>query len=256
MKMKLVLLGLFLLLFSSAQSFKTLCAFREYRKVNFINPYILDNIPRNGLIAEYLFNGNANDGSGNGHNGTVYGATLTTDRKGYANSAYSFVAASQQYIDFGVLPLASLTSISISCWIKAASGKDLLIGRLSTNGAINTYGAYVERYSDNKIYIGVRNGSIRDLGYSDPSVNNWIHVVMVFNGSGATEGDRLKLYVNNQNVGTFSGAGSVPTTVDNQNYSFIVGKYYGSTYCNGSMDDIRVYNRALTTAEILALYNE
>ena len=43
-----------------------------------------------GLVAYYPFNGNANDESGNGYNGTVYGATLTYDRFGNPNSAYSF----------------------------------------------------------------------------------------------------------------------------------------------------------------------
>ncbi|MBF0574179.1 MAG: hypothetical protein HQK69_10565 [Desulfamplus sp.] len=43
-----------------------------------------------GLVAYYPFNGNANDESGNGNNGTVDGATMTADRNGNANSAYSF----------------------------------------------------------------------------------------------------------------------------------------------------------------------
>lgn len=42
----------------------------------------------NGLVAYYPFNGNANDTSGNGHNGTANGATLTTDRFGMTNAAY------------------------------------------------------------------------------------------------------------------------------------------------------------------------
>jgi len=45
---------------------------------------------KDGLVAYYPFNGNANDESGNGNNGTVYGATLTTDRFGNTNKAYSF----------------------------------------------------------------------------------------------------------------------------------------------------------------------
>src|SRR5208282_5892757 len=54
-------------------------------------------IPTNllqGLVAYYPFNGNANDASGNGNNGTVYGATLTADRFGNPNAAYSFNGAS------------------------------------------------------------------------------------------------------------------------------------------------------------------
>ena len=47
-------------------------------------------VPTNGLVGYWGFNGNANDQSGNGNNGTVNGATLTTDRNGNANSAYSF----------------------------------------------------------------------------------------------------------------------------------------------------------------------
>src|SRR4051794_3817806 len=44
----------------------------------------------NGLVAYYPFNGNANDASGNGRNGTVHGATLAADRFGNTNAAYSF----------------------------------------------------------------------------------------------------------------------------------------------------------------------
>ena len=47
-------------------------------------------ITTEGLVAYYPFNGNANDESTDGHDGTVYGATLTTDRFGNSNSAYSF----------------------------------------------------------------------------------------------------------------------------------------------------------------------
>lgn len=47
-------------------------------------------LPTNGLVAWYPFNGSANDESGNGNNGTVNGANLTTDRDGNANSAYDF----------------------------------------------------------------------------------------------------------------------------------------------------------------------
>ena len=51
-------------------------------------------VPTNGLIAWYPFNGNANDESGNGNNGTVNGATLTIDRNGNSDNAYSFNGSS------------------------------------------------------------------------------------------------------------------------------------------------------------------
>ena len=55
-------------------------------------------IPTDGLVAWYPFNGNANDESGNGNSGTVNGATLTTDKDGNENSAYSF-DGSDDFID-------------------------------------------------------------------------------------------------------------------------------------------------------------
>jgi hypothetical protein len=57
-----------------------------------------------GLVAYYPFNGNANDESGNGHNGTINSATLTSDRFGNPNSAYSFDGVND-YIDIGSFPL-------------------------------------------------------------------------------------------------------------------------------------------------------
>ena len=48
------------------------------------------NIPTSGLIAYYPFNGNANDESGNSNNGSVLGASLSGDRFGNENSAYTF----------------------------------------------------------------------------------------------------------------------------------------------------------------------
>ena len=47
-------------------------------------------VPTNGLVGWWPFNGNANDLSGNGNNGTVNGSTLTSDRFGMINKAYSF----------------------------------------------------------------------------------------------------------------------------------------------------------------------
>ena len=59
---------------------------------------IIAQIPTEGLIAHYPFNGNANDESGYGNDGTVNGATLTEDRFGKSNSAYIFNGTSSNSI--------------------------------------------------------------------------------------------------------------------------------------------------------------
>ncbi len=75
-------------------------------------------IPTNGLVANYLFNGNANDGSGNNNNGTVYGPTLTFDRCSNPNSAYYF-NGNYQYIS---LPPENflLNEYTYAGWIKVS----------------------------------------------------------------------------------------------------------------------------------------
>ena len=60
-----------------------------------------------GLVAYYPFNGNADDESGNGNDGIVYGATLTEDRFGNTDSAYYFDEAKKNYIlTSGDIPLS------------------------------------------------------------------------------------------------------------------------------------------------------
>ena len=78
-------------------------------------------VPTNGLVGYWPFNGNANDESGNGNNGTVNGATLTTDRFGVANKAYNFDGI-DDFIDFvnSSVP-TGVSSRTISLWFYVIS---------------------------------------------------------------------------------------------------------------------------------------
>ena len=76
-------------------------------------------VPSNGLVGWWPFNGNANDESSNSNNGIVNGATLSTDRFGYNNSAFSFDGVN----DFILVPNSSSlqspsVSLTISAWFK------------------------------------------------------------------------------------------------------------------------------------------
>ncbi len=74
-------------------------------------------VPTSGLVGWWPFNGNANDESGNGNNGTVNGATLTTDRFGVANKAYSFDGTNSNIV-IADNTLLRPTNITISVWVK------------------------------------------------------------------------------------------------------------------------------------------
>ncbi len=82
--------------------------------VQMITAQVPSNIPTGGLVAYYPFNGNANDVSGNGYNGTVNGATLTTDRFGNPNSAYNFNGNFQSILTNIVQ--TNINAYSVSVW--------------------------------------------------------------------------------------------------------------------------------------------
>ncbi|MGA1867204.1 MAG: hypothetical protein ACMUJM_01530 [bacterium] len=78
-------------------------------------PIAIASNPNEGLVAYYPFDGIANDLSGNGNNGTVYGAALTEDRFGDANSAYRFDGI-DDYIEMDDA-LPDMESASVSVWV-------------------------------------------------------------------------------------------------------------------------------------------
>jgi len=81
-------------------------------------------VPTNGLVGWWPFNGNANDESGNGNNGTVNGATLTVDRNGISNNSYLFDPAlnSNINIPFSNSLNSIQTGITLSAWIYMDGG--------------------------------------------------------------------------------------------------------------------------------------
>ena len=74
-------------------------------------------VPTDGLVAYYPFNGNANDASGNDINVTVSGATLTANKNGDVNSAYSF-DGDQDIITIPNTDMINTSQITVSAWIK------------------------------------------------------------------------------------------------------------------------------------------
>ncbi len=100
-----------------------------------------------GLAAYWSFDGNANDGSGNGNNGTVYGASLTSDRFGTANSAVSFD---------GVNDFISFSDVMDNSWDNVFAGQDkgfTISAWIRPNELFTTpyHGAIVSKYADSNL---------------------------------------------------------------------------------------------------------
>jgi hypothetical protein len=196
-------------------------------------------LPTDGLVAYYPFNMNANDESGNGNNGTVNGATLTSDRKGNSDKAYSFNGV--QLIELNSNVLNNLSSGSVSIWFYS---NDIL--KQSAQTIITKTNLNVMDYFQIAQYGNIIRVKINELSYSysySQSIvtNKWYHLLVNWDGI------RIKLYLN----GVLDNQISRTQLVPNALQVIHIGENF-----NGKIDDIRIYNRALTETEIKQLYNE
>ncbi len=194
----------------------------------------------NGLVAYYPFNGNANDASSNNINGTNFGAILTSDRFGTTNSAYSFNGTAA-YIDFGSpASLAFTNDFTITVWCLFSNGTQN--PRIISYGQDTGYEIGTDGTSATRSFFFKHNST-----FSTPTTyaqNIWYAVVVVVQNGIAN------FYVNGALVA--SGLGSAPSYT----YDFQIGEkaQAGSDYWSGSIDDVRIYNRALSSNEVTALY--
>jgi hypothetical protein len=182
------------------------------------------------------------DFSGNGNNGTVSGATVNSSGK--FGGAYSFNGVSQ-YIDVGDKSnLEGTPQITISAWINpssVASGYKTIVSK---------EGVFFFR----KTASGAKMESIKFTGLTpailtsnaDLVANKWQHVVMTYNGTA------LAFYYNGQFDSSLAATG----VLDSSTSPVQIGKHSTSTdYYSGSIDEIAIWNRSLTSSEISRIYN-
>lgn len=205
------------------------------------------------LIAYYPFNGNANDESGNGNHGTVNGATLSSDRFADSDSAYSFDGV-DDYIEIespSILINTQQYDYTIAGWFKPMSNnvEGYFILMCDEIDGVDHCGPIIYwRNGRIAFQAGVANSGI-DGPYMDGiNLDQWYHVIGITYKNGT-----LKLYINGVQV----DAGSFPTHVDtNMSLFRLAGNDNYNRYVNCQLDDIRLYNRALSEAEIQELYNQ
>jgi hypothetical protein len=205
-------------------------------------------VPTNGLVGWWPFNGNANDESGNGNNGTVNGATLTTDRFGNANKAYSFDGVND-YIEVSDNNSLDINgSITISVWINPTTlGSYRLVDKVS----VNFGGAYGFDFSSSSLTpnnidrLRYLNGGEQSLPFGLTTNQNF-NIIVVYNQID------LKYYIN----GVLNN--SIPKTglANNNNnpLRFGANSLLNGNWFNGVLDDIGIWNRALSQQEISDLY--
>jgi hypothetical protein len=206
-----------------------------------------DNSLSRGLVAYYLFNGNANDESGNGNHGTVHGAKLTTDRFGNANRAYSFNGANDYIRVQNSDTLDLVNDFSIGFWIKPNRPHIGMILNKHFTGSNNDGSWFLCFRDDNKIYFQASPNFNGDTHSNAIDISVWNSVLFVY----STLDNSWRFFIN----GKLNNSGKTLFNVRHTSSDLYIGSegQYGN-YFNGTMDDIRIYNRALSESEIQALY--
>ncbi|MBF0303373.1 MAG: LamG domain-containing protein [Desulfamplus sp.] len=219
---------------------------------------------KEGLVAYYPFNGNANDESGNGNNGAVNGAVLTKDNLGNANSAYSFDGVND-YISVpynASKPLFNLENrFTYSLWFYANASGDLtnnqpLIGRQQCQKAFPSAELDLLK-SEIAFTLNYQNSATHSqfIPLQTITPNQWTHIAATYD----KDTNQVSVYLNGKNI----LSESYSQTIWKPETSFWIGgipkpSNYSSCWENffkGNIDDIRVYNRSLSQSEIEEIYN-
>lgn len=211
------------------------------------------------LVANYPFNGNAMDATGNGHDGTVYGATLAEDRNGTPNAAYYFDGTD----DF--IKLAGTwggSNGTITAWIRpdVLNQFNPIFSRRDTtmNGSALELVVNVNYQPDSsKLYKGV---DLRDCGEGLYFRNSNIEIQPLVWTCVAMSADDLetKLFVDGMQVGSYGGqdpgfwfADMCPNNINT--YIGMLTRPANTEHFIGYIDDVRVYDCALDANEITTL---
>ena len=208
-------------------------------------------ILKTDLIGYYPFCGNANDLSGNNNHGIVSGAKLAQDRFGNINSAYYF-NGNQDFI-LMEKAMKNYNTLTISGWYNSAAiqgASFVYCGINSPNLGCNGFGVGQGQgdwiNEGNNLHCASScSGGWRSAEYELPSINTWNHFSLTKNN------EEYGVYINGKLIRKFSA----PHETEISNLIFIgAASSLGDYSFQGFLDDIAIYNRALSEQEITNLY--
>lgn len=225
-----------------------------------LNPLEVDSLYRNrkidlttDLVARYPFNGNANDESGNGFNGTVTGSSLTADRFGNPNSAYNFNGL-DNYILVDTFPQFFKNNFSVNMWLKNTgdAGGQTYDGFLAYGSTFydvfnptHSFDFAYDRLNQTFSYWDKSNNSYFSSNGADLMKDKWAMVSIVYNNG------LMSNYVN----GILQYQKTITNVAFGGDKALLIGAFPGDNqYFTGYIDDINIYSRALSLSEIKDLY--
>jgi hypothetical protein len=201
-----------------------------------------DNVP-SGLVAAYGFGEGTGftvaDASGLGNTGTISGAAWST--QGKTGNALSFDGVND-YVFIGDAAALDVTRVTLMAWVRptALSDWSTVIMKEDTNQL--AYALYAsENVSRPSLWVRTGTTDRSADGMSALPINTWSHLAATYDGA------NLRLYVNGVLVRTRAGTGNITITSGQLK---IGGNAVWGEWFAGLIDDVRVYNRALSQAEV------
>ncbi|MFZ1582359.1 MAG: LamG-like jellyroll fold domain-containing protein, partial [Saprospiraceae bacterium] len=211
---------------------------------------LVKNFDGNGdLIAWYPFSGNTQDLSGNNHHGTNKGGLLTTDFNGNANNAYYFNGGSQHIEVTSTTKLNTTEAISVSLWCKPAFGEEKEIFLLSHGSWQNRWKLSITPTRNVRWTVNTST-RIVDLDVTRPLISDSVyHIVASYDGK------NMLIYVNGKLESFTNQTGAIKTT----SLPMLIGQMLPTDAqynFKGVIDDVRIYNFALSPNVVATLYNQ
>src|SRR5436190_9461951 len=201
-----------------------------------------------GLVAAYSFDEGSGttvaDASGNGNSGTL--ANTVWNAAGKAGSALSFNGTNSRVNINDAASLHLTTAMTMEAWVRpstiSSAWRDVIY-----KGDDNYYLMATSTNSSRPVSGIIAGGSYAEsIGTSSLVANTWTHLATTYDGA------TLRLYVNGTQVSSLAKTGSITTST---NQLQLGGDSIYGQYFSGLMDDVRVYNIALTAAQVLADMN-
>ena len=190
------------------------------------------------------------DASGNGYTGTTTGTTVESGKYGNGRS----FNGTTDYSDLGDIDMVTGKTLTASAWIKTTGQIDQyeqIIGKNYNGWSWALQGDN----TTNKVRFFVSANSYDDKAVSNSTLNDgvWHHVIGVYDGN--LPSSNIKMYIDGVLQSTTAdNTIDIPNTIDHESIGAGVGAASQGLYFPGSIDEVRVYNRALSPREVRDLY--
>ena len=203
-------------------------------------------LPPSGMVSWWPGDGSSNDIMGTNNGTLVNGATFAA---GMAGQSFSFDGG-DDYLQVGARPeLVMTNTLTVDAWIYPTGTGSMPYGGI----IVNKEGEYeIGRYPDGSIQWAFANavpGWIWiNTGYIAPQ-DQWTHIALVYDAG------VIRTYANGALVHTYAGSGSIGDVQPIENDFRIGGRQDGIQYFSGLIDEVEIFNRALSAAEIQSIYS-